>query len=58
MRSHHTPTYEHRGAVGQRSLCWARAWAKSGLPPGQVLPDPVPLFKKLDERVARKSTRV
>jgi methionyl-tRNA synthetase len=42
-RSHRALTYDHSGAVG--------TWAKSGLPPGQALREPAPLFKKLDESV-------
>jgi methionyl-tRNA synthetase len=42
-RSHQALTYDHSGAVG--------TWAKSKLPAGQVLREPAPLFKKLDESV-------
>jgi methionyl-tRNA synthetase len=42
-RSHQSLTCDHTGAVG--------TWAKSELPPGQVLREPAPLFNKLDERV-------
>jgi methionyl-tRNA synthetase len=42
-RSHETLTYDHGGAVG--------AWAVSELPAGQLLREPAPLFKKLDESV-------
>ena len=42
-RSHQALTYDHSGAIG--------TWAKSELPPGQLLRPPAPLFKKLDESV-------
>jgi methionyl-tRNA synthetase len=42
-RSHEALTYDHSGAIG--------TWTKSELPPGQVLREPAPLFKKLDESV-------
>jgi methionyl-tRNA synthetase len=42
-RSHRALTYDHSGAIG--------TWAKSELPPGQVLRQLAPLFKKLDESV-------
>ena len=40
-RNHEALTYDHSGAVG--------AWTPSALPAGQVLREPAPLFKKLDE---------
>jgi len=40
-RSHQALTYDHSRAAG--------TWAKSELPPGQLLRQPAPLFKKLDE---------
>jgi methionyl-tRNA synthetase len=46
LRSHRALTYDHSGAVG--------TWAKSGLPPGQALREPAPLFKKLDESVVEE----
>jgi methionyl-tRNA synthetase len=45
-RSYQALTYDHAGAIG--------AWAKSELPPGQSLRQPVPLFKKLDESVVEE----
>jgi len=30
---------------------WVGRWEPSALPPGQKLPQPTPLFKKLDEKV-------
>ena len=45
-RSHEALTYDHSGAVG--------TWTKSELPAGQVLREPGPLFKRLDESVARE----
>ena len=42
-RAHEAPTCDHTGAIG--------TWAPSGLPPGQALRPPAPLFKKLDESV-------
>ncbi|MCL7454409.1 MAG: class I tRNA ligase family protein [Anaerolineae bacterium] len=42
-RSHEALTYDHTGAVGK--------WAASELPVGQVLREPAPLFRKLDESV-------
>jgi methionyl-tRNA synthetase len=50
-RSHQALTYDHSGATGTHSLSSVQAWAKSELPPGQALRQPVPLFKKLDESV-------
>ena len=46
LRSHEALTYDHSGAIG--------TWAKSELPPGQVLRKPAPLFKKLDESVVEE----
>jgi methionyl-tRNA synthetase len=40
-RAHQALTYDHSGAIG--------VWAPSALPAGQVLRQPAPLFKKLDE---------
>jgi methionyl-tRNA synthetase len=40
-RGHAALTYDHSGAIG--------TWAPSGLPPGQALRQPAPLFRKLDE---------
>jgi methionyl-tRNA synthetase len=45
-RSHEALTYDHTGAVGK--------WAPSELPVGQVLREPAPLFKKLDESVVEE----
>jgi methionyl-tRNA synthetase len=45
-RSHEALTYDHSGAVG--------TWAVSALPPGQVLREPAPLFRKLDESVVEE----
>jgi methionyl-tRNA synthetase len=45
-RSHRALTYDHSGAIG--------TWAKSELLPGQVLREPAPLFKKLDESVVEE----
>jgi len=42
-RSHQALTYDHSGAIG--------TWAPSALPAGQVLREPAPLFRKLDESV-------
>ena len=42
-RAHEALTYDHSGAIG--------TWTKSELPPGHVLRQPAPLFKKLDESV-------
>ena len=42
-QSHAALTYDHSSAIG--------TWAVSGLPPGQALREPAPLFKKLDESV-------
>jgi methionyl-tRNA synthetase len=42
-RSHRALTYDHAGAVG--------TWTASELPVGQVLRQPAPLFRKLDESV-------
>jgi len=42
-RSHQALTYEHSGAIG--------TWTPSELPPGQVLRQPAPLSRKLDESV-------
>jgi len=50
-RAHRALTYDHSGAIGTHSLCSVQAWAKSELPAGQVLREPAPLFKKLDESV-------
>ena len=50
-RSHRALTYDHSGAVGTHLLRSVQAWTKSELPPGQVLRQPAPLFKKLDESV-------
>jgi methionyl-tRNA synthetase len=47
-RSHRALTYDHSGAVG--------TWAKSALPAGQVLREPAPLFRKLDESVVEEET--
>jgi len=47
-RSHEALTYDHSGAVG--------TWAASGLPAGQALREPAPLFKKLDESVVEEET--
>jgi methionyl-tRNA synthetase len=43
-RSHVALTYDGSGAVGR--------WRREALPAGRRLPDPQPLFKKLDESVA------
>jgi methionyl-tRNA synthetase len=40
----------HRVLTGDYAT-WVGAWAPSGLPPGQKLQQPTPLFKKLDESV-------
>ena len=40
-RSHEALTYDHSEAIG--------FWTPSELPPGQILRQPAPLFKKLDE---------
>ena len=45
-RSHQALTYDHSGAVG--------TWTQSELPPDQVLRQPVPLFKKLDESMVEE----
>jgi len=54
--------YDRSGTVGTHSPRSPRlhsgqavqAWAKSGLPPGQALRKPAPLFKKLDEGAIEK----
>jgi methionyl-tRNA synthetase len=45
-RSHLALTYDHSGAIG--------TWTTSDLPAGQVLREPAPLFKKLDESVVEE----
>jgi hypothetical protein len=43
-------TYEQSGAIG--------TWAPSELPPGRVLRQPAPFFKKLDESVVEEYARL
>jgi methionyl-tRNA synthetase len=45
-RAHQALTYDHSRAVG--------TWTKSELPVGQVLRQPAPLFRKLDESVVEE----
>jgi methionyl-tRNA synthetase len=47
-RSHQALTYDHSGAIG--------TWVPSQLPPGQVLRQPAPLFKELDESIVEEET--
>jgi len=55
----YTATFEEAGGRVHEALCYddsdaTGAWKASQLPPGQILRQPEPLFKKLDESVVEE----